>query len=148
MDVYSDALKIILAKRRTKKEVYEALLKKGYEEHDAQNAVEYYEEREYLDDADYARRYTHDAAYIGGKGKNRIEHELLEKGICEEYIFKALSGIEFNVKEKMQKKFGEGEIDYKSFEKIKNHFLRKGFTYSEINEAASELYTVKREFEC
>ncbi len=148
MDVYSDALKIILAKRRTKKEVYLLLLKKGYEEQDAQNAVEYYEEREYIDDADYARRYAHDAAKIGGKGRNRIERELLEKGVLEEYIFKAFEEIEFDVKEKMHKKFGEGTIDLKTCEKIKNHFLRKGFTYEEINRAVSELYTVKRDFEC
>lgn len=142
-DIYSDALKAALIKRRTEKEVSEILQKKGYGEDEAKEAAAYYREKGYIDHEDFAVRYSHDAAYIKGQGPVRIRRTLKEKGIEDEIIEKALSETKFEIKSLMAKKYGEGvDKTYKEIVKIKNHFYLKGFPMSLIDDAIKELYRI------
>ena len=140
-DAHSAAMRLISIKRRTKKEAFDLLVKKGYSEEEALEAAEYYSENGYIDDRDYARRYALDAYNIGGKGPKRIERELLEKGVANEDIYAALSNIEFDLTAQMQKKFANADIsDLKQKQKIINHFLYKGFDTGAIFKSMDTLF--------
>jgi len=140
MSAKEEALKIILTKKRTAKQVYEKLLKKEYDEREASEAVAYYIENGYIDEFDYALRYSRDAANLKGYGKVRIKADLKARGVSDEDIDAAVSDIEFDVLPLMKKKFPTCE-SLKEKQKIINHFLRRGFTFSEINEAFKENYS-------
>ena len=133
------ALKIILRRRQSGKQIYEKLLEKGFEENEAEEAVSYYKEKGYIDDKDYARRFTSDAIKIKGHGKSRIIRDLKTKGISDEDIEEVLSDAFFELAPIMLKKFPACE-SIKEKNKIINHFLRKGFSFGEINDALRENY--------
>ena len=146
MSAREEALKIILTKRRTAKQVYEKLLLKEYSEDEAAEAVEYYKEKGYIDEKDFAGRYARDAANIKGRGAARIRCELKMRGISDEDADEALKDIEFDVASLMIKKFPICR-DIKEKQKIINHFLRRGFSFGEINDAFKENYSLNEVFE-
>lgn len=139
MNAKDAALKIILTKRRSGKEVFDKLLEKEFSEEESREAVEYFKEKGYIDDSDYARRYTADAINLKGFGKKRIALELKRRGICDEDIDAALENAEFDILPLMKKKFATCNGD-KEKNKIINHFLRRGFSFSEILGAINEIY--------
>lgn len=140
-DIKSDALRIILSKRRTEKQIVEALIKRGYPEDEAREAVSYYRENGYIDHRDYAVRFAHDAAYIKGFGPIRIARDLTERGVDTVDIDNALSIITFDILSPMERRFGRGEKSYDEIQKIYQHFMRKGFSFTDIKEAVNALYT-------
>ena len=141
MSAREEALKIILTKKRTAKQVYEKLLKKEYDEREAAEAVAYYMEKGYIDERDYALRYSRDAANLKGHGSMRIREDLKARGVSDEDIDAAISDIEFDILPLMKKKFPTCE-SIKEKQKIVNYFLRRGFTFSEINDAFKENYSL------
>lgn len=137
----SAALRVILGKRRTEKEVRDTLIKKGFSPEDAEEAASYYRETGFIDHADYARRYAHDAANIKGFGPQRIRHTLLSRGIEESYIEDALSEIAFDIETPMEARFGKGPRSQKELARIFQHFYRKGFASAAVQSAMDALYT-------
>ena len=146
MSAREEALKIILTKKRTAKQVYEKLILKEYSEEEAKEAVEYYKEKGYIDERDFAGRYARDAAKIKGWGAGRIKCELKMRGISEEDAEEALNDIEFDVTSLMKKKFPVCG-DLKEKQKIINHFLRRGFSFREVSDAFKENYSLNEVFE-
>ncbi len=145
--IYSDALRLILLRPRTQKEVLDALVRKGHERDSAEEAVSYYADMGYINHEDYARRFSRDAARFRGLGPTRIRYELKNRGVEEDIINTALEEIEFDVSAEMIKKYGEGKtVDYKTAQKIKNYFYNKGFRADDINSTFKTLFTVKEEF--
>ena len=140
-DARSTALRLVLTKRRTKKEVQEALVKKGFSPEDAEEAASYYLHAGYIDHADYARRFVHDAAHIKGFGPYRIERELVLRGIEHAIISDALAEVEFDVYSPMEHRFGRGVRTEKEKIKIYQYYVRKGFAPDAIREAMDALYT-------
>lgn len=139
-NVYSEALKLALLKKRTKKEVVEKLKDKGFEPSLAEEAADYYMEAGYIDHRDYAIRYTRDAVNIKGYGKERIRFELKNKGIEDEFINEALSDMEVDLEGLMKKRFPSCS-DKKQMKKIFNFYYRRGFTPEEIKNASKNLYS-------
>ena len=137
----SEALKLTLIKRRTAKQISARLAEKGFPEGVISEAVDYYIELGYIDDRDYAHRYTHDAIENKGFGEFRIRKELALKGVSEDIIDECLDGCTYDLKGLMMKKFPKCE-DKKDLQKVLNHFLRKGFSHDEISSTIRELYSV------
>ncbi len=140
-DAKSAALRLVLSKRRTEKEVAEALIKKGFSSAEAADAAAYYRLAGYIDHGEYARRFAHDAAYLKGHGPHRISRDLIARGIEDEYIDAALAIIEFDVRTPMENRFGTGVRSAKEHAQIYGYFLRKGFAPGEIKKAMDALYT-------
>ena len=140
-DIKSDALRIVLTRRRTEKQTAEALIKKGYSAEEAWEAAAYYRENGYIDHEDFAARFAHDAAVLKGHGPVRISRDLLERGIEKEIIEATLSEIEFDVAPQMERRFGTGSRTHAEIQKIYQHFMRKGFTSGAIYKALDALYT-------
>ena len=139
-DVKAAALRLILKKRRTEKEVIDALVQRGYDEADAEDAARHYRKEGYINHLDYARRYAHDAAVLKGFGPQRITRALLERGVEEEYIEDALAKIHFDITAGMEKRFGSGILSAKEQNRIFQYYYRRGFRASDIQKAMDELY--------
>lgn len=137
----SAALKLVLTKRRTEKEVIEKLKNKGFSEEEATSAASYYKETGYIDHREYAMRFVHDAAHIKGFGPLRIRRELLIRGVEENLISDALTSLSFDIKDAMQMKYGEGKKSEKELSHIYQHFARKGFAPEVIRDAIRSLFT-------
>ncbi len=140
-DIKSDALRIVLSRRRTEKQTVEALIKKGYPASEAREVAAYYRENGYIDHKDFAARFSHDAAQLKGHGPERIYRDLRERGIEKEIIESVLSDITFDIIPQMERRFGTGTRTYAEIQKIYQYFLRKGFQSASIQKAVDELYT-------
>lgn len=139
-DAKSVALRLVLTKKRTEKEVTDILIKKGFSEEDAFSAAAYYKQNGYIDHADYAKRFVHDAAFIKGYGPHRIKQALKERGVEDALIDSALLNIEFDLVSPMEKRFGSGCRSEKERFKIFNYFYRKGFASDAIKKAMDVLF--------
>ncbi len=140
-DVKSAALRLALGKRRTERELAEALFNRGYDMEEAEEAAAYYRRAGYINHAEYARRFAHDAATIKGHGPQRIARELSSRGVEAEYIEAALSEIEFDILTPMEARFGKGPRPVKEINRIYQYFNRRGFASSVIRTAMDALYT-------
>ncbi len=140
-DAKSAALRLVLSKRRTEKEVYAALLEKGFPSEEAEEAASYYRENGYIDHEDFARRFAHDAALIKGYGPERIRRDLSMRGVEDCFIENALSLLTFDILAPMEKRFGRGAKTEKEHAQIYGYFLRKGFDPGDIKKAMDALYT-------
>ncbi len=137
----SAALKLVLTKRRTEKEVVKKLIEKGFSEDDAIFAASYYRETGYIDHREYAFRFVHDAALVKGFGPLRIRRELQIRGVEDNYIEDALSSLSFELTDEMKRKYGEGSRSEKELSHIYQHYIRKGFASENIRDALRALYT-------
>ncbi len=140
-DAKSAALRLVLSKKRTEKEVFEALIKKGFSPDSAKEAAAYYRQNGYIDHADYARRFSHDAARIKGHGPERIRRDLSMRGIEEEFIDAALGELDFDLGSVMKARFGEGRRTEKELARIYGYFCRKGFAPAYVRSVMGALYS-------
>ena len=99
-EVYREIVEEVLTKRaklramhlleqgdRTKKGLRENLLKNGYPSEAVEEAMAYVESFHYIDDKRYALTYIQNQS--GKKGRARIQMELRQKGVPQEYIDQA-----------------------------------------------------------
>ena len=123
-------------RRYTKKELINKLIQREYDREIAEEAVEYLEELDYINDADYARRYIHDAVRIKKHGLIRIKNDLYQKGIDRNVIDEVLVDIDVDsanvINELIQLKANNLDLtDEKQFNKLVAFLVRRGFNYGE-----------------
>lgn len=85
----STALRYITAQVKTSGQVADYLKRKGFEKEDIQGALEYLKEYNYINDKEYCVAFFREACRKG-KGRRRIEQELLNKKVGREVIADAL----------------------------------------------------------
>ena len=135
------ALQLLSRHDFTRQMMLEKLKQKQVPQDIAEQTIAFLEEYRYLDDESYAKRYVkyHSAA----KGKHRLRQELLQKGIAPETAEEALLDVEQEdtLYRMAEKKFKTLPSDYdrKDLQRLKNYFLRRGFSYEEINRCFSKL---------
>ena len=132
---FNKVLNLICRTSKTKAQIQEYLLKKGFSDEVSIKVIEMLEEYRYIDDNEYAKNYI--SFYGGTKGKRRIEHELKLKGVSE-------SIIEFNREElpnqtitatTIAKKFMKNrEINKDNTNKLYRHLVMKGFDFGVVLE--------------
>ncbi len=129
------ALSLLSRRDYTRKMMWDKLIQKQIPGDVADQVIAFLEEYHYLNDEAYVTRYV---KYHGEtRGKHRLRQELIQKGVREELIDTALSDLhqEDNLSLMMEKKLRtlpEG-YDAKAVQRLKNFFLRRGFSYDEIN---------------
>ena len=151
MNNYSDdflkckdcAFYYINKRRHTKKELIDKLVKKDYNIHIATEVADYLEEAHYIDDADYARRYTLDAVRIKKHGFARIKRELSIKGVDRDIIDCVIENIDVDTNSVLadliaSKVCNMDLNDEKHLNRLYGFLLRRGFKYSDINETLYE----------
>ncbi|MBR3863939.1 MAG: RecX family transcriptional regulator [Clostridia bacterium] len=134
------ALGYISRYRKTKKQLIEYLLKKGYLPTLANKVVDKLSSYGYLDDKDYARVYAEQNSKT--KGKILIKMQLKAKGIDEQTANIAVENLGDEtpqVIELAKKYLKNKEKDFKTLSKCYRYLLSKGFSYDAVSSAIDSL---------
>lgn len=131
-------------KMRTKKEVADKLSDSGYSEDICQRVLQSLEKYDYINDYIYCTKYIKETLKLRPKGKFLIKQELKLKGIDDETVNKAIDEMEIDefqiAKSILMKKYEDfAKMDNKELAKVYGFLQRKGFSYSVIKEAVSDL---------
>ncbi len=129
-------------KNLTEQELYDKLVKKGYEDVAAEVLADFVKAG-LLNDRDYAYMYISDGINIKCKGLYRLGQELIRKGVSKSVINEVSQGFTedcYNsLAEFVRVRYGDCEIeDRKALEKIKAQLLRRGYSYGEIRRCFDE----------
>ena len=137
---YNYAIKY-LKNIKTKKDVYDYLIKKGFTDDEVNEVCAYIEEIGLVDDNLYVKFFVEDSFRIKNKGAKKIIYELKKKGVDDEKIDSALEEakeMEYDaLKDAYERKLEatKNEKDaYKRKNKIIRFLLSRGFDYSDIKD--------------
>ncbi len=120
------SLRLLDRRDYTKKQLEDKLNSRGVAERDIIEVINYLKEKGYVDDERYARNYVY-FRLKRGYGKKRIRFELLNKGIDEAIIDKALGLQDEQADEVFLKKYEllRGKKNLKK--KLFDYMQRRGF---------------------
>lgn len=125
---------------KTKKQVKDYLIKKGYSEQVAWYCVDKLKEYEYIDDKEYSKRYIE--SVNKRQGKRLIEYKLMMKGVKKDDIESAYLETEVDAKESAkliaEKYLKNKEITKENIAKTYRYLIGKGFSYDEATFAISK----------
>ncbi len=130
----------ILKGLKTKRQVKEYLIKKGYSEQVAYESVDKLKEYNYIDDVEYARQYIESVSKK--QGKRLTEYRLMMKGVRKEDIESAYSDADDHASESVKiiakKHLGDKPITRENLAKTYRYLIGKGFSYEEAKNALSD----------
>ncbi|MBE5754280.1 MAG: hypothetical protein E7340_02975 [Clostridiales bacterium] len=132
VDYISKALK-------TKKQVKDYLLRKGYSEDIVWFCIDKLKEYAYVDDVEYSKRYINSVSKTNGK--KLVEYKLMSKGVKKEDISTAFENTEIDAKENakavaekyLKNKERTKEVKAKAY----RYLISRGFSYDEASYALS-----------
>ena len=137
---YNYAIKY-LKNIKTKKDVYDYLIRKGFSDEETSEVCDYIEEVGLVDDDLYVKFFVEDSFRIKNKGARKIVYELKQRGIDDDKIEEAIeeaSDLEYEaLKEAYERKLEatKSETDpYKRKNKIIRFLISRGFDYSDIKD--------------
>lgn len=127
-----------LQRNKTKKQLIDHLYKNKIQRDIIHNILPILEEKKYLNDEDYARRYLNDALNIKKYGKNKTRYMLMSKGIEKNVIDKVMENYDYeleymNALELVEKRISKDESDPKKIYSAKNYLQGRGFEFEIIN---------------
>lgn len=129
------AMTHISASMKTKKQICDFLLKKGYTQAVADYVIEKLEYYSLVDDRAYCRAYIES---VNGKGKRAIENDLKKRGADQQAIDDALSEITEDGEEAcavLSKYLRGKEINKETLYKGFKYLLSKGYEYDTAKSA-------------
>lgn len=140
-DEKSEALLLsykFLQRNKTKKQLLDHLYKNKISREIIYLIIPILEEKKYLNDEDYAKRYLRDAMNIKKYGKIKIRYMLMSKGIDKKTIEDAMENYDYeleyeNALELLEKRISKNESDPKKIYSAKNYLQGRGFEFEIIN---------------
>lgn len=126
----------------TKKELFDKLLKKGYEKDVISRAIEKLEEYHYVDDSLFAKQFL---MQNSNYSKRMIENKLKQKGVTSEIVSKTTEirddGDEFALCKKLAEKYAKSKDLSKenAVQKMYASLIRKGFSFENVKKATNEV---------
>ena len=125
---------------KTKKQVKDYLIKKGYSEQVAWYCVDKLKEYEYIDDKQYSKRYIE--SVNKRQGRRLTEYKLMMKGVKKEDIESAFLDTEVDGKESAklvaEKYLKNKEKTKENIAKTYRYLISKGFSYDEATFALND----------
>ncbi len=140
-DEKSEALLLsykFLQRNKTKQQLVDYLYKNKIRSDIIDLVLPILEEKNYLNDEDYARRYLSDALNIKKYGKIKTRYMLISKGIDKKIIEKVMENYDYeleymNALELVEKRISKDETDLKKINSTKNYLQGRGFEFEIIN---------------
>ena len=125
---------------KTKRQVKDYLIGKGYSEEVAWYCVDKLKEYDYINDVEYSKRYIESTSK--NQGNRLVEYKLMMKGVKKEdiqnaYLEADVDGNE-NAKNVAIKYLKNKEITKENIAKTYRYLIGKGFSYEQANYALSE----------
>ncbi len=125
---------------KTKRQVKEYLIKKGYSEQVAWYCIDKLKEYNYIDDSEYSRRYIESVSKR--QGRRLTEYKLMMKGVRKEDIESAYLDTEDcgnkSAKQLAKKHLGSKPITKENLAKTYRYLIGKGFTYEQAMYALAD----------
>ena len=127
-----------LQRNKTKHQLVDYLYKNKIQRDIIDLVLPILEEKKYLNDEDYARRYLSDALNIKKYGKIKTRYMLMSKGIDKKIIEKVMEDYDYeleymNALELIEKRISKDETDPKIINSAKNYLQGRGFEFEIIN---------------
>ena len=140
-DEKSEALLLsykFLQRNKTKHQLVDYLYKNKIQRDIIDIILPILEEKKYLNDEDYARRYLSDALNIKKYGKIKTRYMLMSNGIDKKIIEKVMENYDYeleymNALELIEKRISKDETDPKIINSAKNYLQGRGFEFEIIN---------------
>lgn len=133
-------------KPRTKQEVIDYLLKKGFENDIINNTLEKLILYKFIDDKKYAINFINNAIREKKKSSNLVKTDLIKKGIDIKIVEESISIFSYNINldianEISNKYFNKKQnLPFKQFkDKLSQLLLRKGFSWEIVNNCIANL---------
>lgn len=132
-----------LQRNKTEKQLIDYLYKNKISGEIIDTVIPILNEKKYLNDEDYARRYLNDAMNIKKYGKIKIVYMLRSKGIKNDIIEKIMRDYDYeleylNAEDLLSKKLDVEEKDPKKINSAKKYLQGRGFEFEIINFAVDE----------
>lgn len=132
-----------LQRNKTEKQLIDYLYKNKISGEIIDTVIPILNEKKYLNDKDYARRYLNDAMNIKKYGKIKIVYMLRSKGIKNDIIEKIMRDYDYeleylNAEDLLSKKLDAEEKDPKKINSAKKYLQGRGFEFEIINFAVDE----------
>jgi|LGVF01.2.fsa_nt_gb regulatory protein len=127
------ALNLVSKNMKTKKQLKEYLLKKGYTHLIIDYVVKKLEEYNYIDDGNYAKLYVRQN--LKNKGARRLKMELYNKGVSDKIINETLEELpeQNDYIEVLATKYMKNKEKTKeNYSKLYAYLTRRGFSYDQI----------------
>ena len=139
-DAMNKAANYVLKTLKTKRQVKDYLLKKGYSEETVWHTVDKLKEYGYIDDTEYSKRFIESTAKT--QGRRLIEYKLMSKGVKKEDIALAYENAETDDKENARalavKYLRNKEITKENLLKAYKYLIGKGFSYEQADYAVAD----------
>jgi len=135
------AIKFISKVQKTKKEVFDYLLKKGYEKELCDCVIAKLEEYKFIDDEQYIKNFTKFKCKHNGSRKiiNELNLKGLDKEKCEETV-NELANDKVSIKAVLDKYLKNKERNFKTKQKAYRFLSSKGYNYEDINEIINKFF--------
>ena len=158
-DLYNTSLKYISIRLRSKKEVEDYLLKKGYSKTIIDTVIKRLLKEGYINDFKFSKAYVNDKLALTTNGPNKIRNNLIKLGVEKDVINEVIDEIDQKVVEEKLYNLIEKKIKYQSASskmlKIKflNYFYNEGYdkylilsTLSKFN-IKSDINSLQKEYD-
>ena len=134
------AITYISKNLKTKRQVKDYLIGKGYSEEVAWYCVDKLKEYNYINDVEYSKRFIESTSK--NQGNRLIEYKLMMKGVKKEDIHSAYLETDVNSNENAKsiatKYLKNKDLTKENIAKAYRYLIGKGFSYEQANYALSE----------
>ena len=140
VEALSKAVDYVSKALKTKRQVKDYLIKKGYTEEIAWYCVDKLKECDYINDEKYSERFIESTSKT--QGRKLVEYKLMMKGVRKEDIALAYENVEVDNKENAkniaEKYLKNKEKTKENLAKAYRYLIGKGFSYEEASFALSQ----------
>ncbi|MFY9303215.1 MAG: regulatory protein RecX [Atribacterales bacterium] len=135
-DIIRQGFRYLNRKMYTRGELFQKLARDGFSREEIEKALQFLEERGYLNDEEFVKIYVETRRRLNPRGLQAIKDELRRKGVPHELLdsLREFFPREEEVKDArglIREWSGEG----KEKEDINNRLLRRGFSWEVVEEA-------------
>ena len=135
--MYNRALRYVAMRQRSVWEVQDYLRRKDCAPELITDTISRIESLGLLDDARYAEMFVRDRQLLRPTSKRKLVLELKKKRVSQEYITRALEGLEVDESQSLQEVISKKrkQSRYQDDEKLMQYLARQGFGYGDIKSA-------------
>lgn len=135
--LYDRTLNWLYIRPRSKWELEDYLRRKSEDEKTREAIIKKVEEKNYINDADFAERWVANRRLLKPMSKLKLQQELVKKRVPKEIIEQTLQADETNEQEVLKEIIAKKRkiSRYKDDKKLMEYLARQGFRYGDIKEA-------------
>lgn len=138
------ALRLLSFRAHSEKELADKLRRNGASEDNIHKVLDFARQYHFVNDAEYAKMLARDLTHLKKYGLNRVRMELRRKGIDEEHIEEAVSGLDIDSETillPLLEKRLKGNLEKKNIDKAIRYFLYRGYSFQDIQHCIKQLKT-------